>query len=362
MMLGDLGAEVVKVEHLGGEQTRKSPPFVEGQSVYFAVYNRGKKSICIDLKNEEGKKVFLDLVRESDIVIENFRPGVMERMGLGYEDLCRVKPDIIFVRVSGFGQKGRYRERHGFDQVGQAMSGLMMLTGQAEGKPIATAFSLVDRTTALHAVIGAMGALRYRESTGRGQVVDVSLLDTAYTMTEIPTSYYLSTGEEGAEGGRRPYQTADGWVVVTSATQEMQQRIFSMLKEKGSEGIEPFGSLTMPSHPIHKLLEGWCKQHSTDEVCRVMWSMGVATAPILTTPQVARDPNLLEREALVKIKNVDGAEMYVPGLCIKFSESTGKIGPAPTTGQHTEEVLRDVAHYDSATIARLIKGGVVESR
>src|SRR5712691_11609628 len=170
MLLSDLGAEVIKIEPPGGEETRKHPPLVRGQSVYFSVYNRGKKSVCLDLRHAQGREVFAALVPKADIVLENFRPGVMAAMGFAYERLRELNPGVILVSVSGFGQDGPYRDRPAFDSLGPASS-------------------VVDRYTALHATIGALAALRHRDRTGEGQVVDVCLLDAALTMVEIPTSY-----------------------------------------------------------------------------------------------------------------------------------------------------------------------------
>ena len=189
MLLSDLGADVIKIEPPGGEETRRHPPMVRGQSVYFSVYNRGKKSVCLDLRHPGGKEVFAALVPKADVVLENFRPGVMKTMGFDYERLRALNAGIILVSVSGFGQYGPYRDRPAFDSLGQAMGGLMTLTGQLDGHPIGTASSVVDRYTALHATIGTLAALRHRERTGEGQVVDVCLLDSALTMVEIPTSY-----------------------------------------------------------------------------------------------------------------------------------------------------------------------------
>ena len=172
MILSDLGAEVIKIEPPGGEETRQHPPMVRGQSVYFTVYNRGKKSVCLDMRSVRGKEVFAALVKKSDIVLENFRPGVMRAMGFDYERLRALNPGIILVSVSGFGQYGPYTDRPAFDPLGQAMSGLMTLTGQPIGQPLGTASSVVDRYTALHATIGTLAALRHRERTGEGQVVD----------------------------------------------------------------------------------------------------------------------------------------------------------------------------------------------
>ena len=229
MILSDLGAEVIKLEKIGGEETRKSAPIVNGQSVYFSVYNRGKKSVCLDMRQEAGKAVFWDLLKTADFVLENFRPGTMAKMGMDYASLCKVKPDIILLSASAFGQYGPYRERPGFDPIGQAMSGLMMLTGQPVGQPLGTASSIVDRYTALHLTIGALAALRHRDQTGEGQAIDVCLMDSALTMVEIPTSYYLSTGQEGGEAGRPPYKAKDGWVIISAGSAEMRKRLAEII-------------------------------------------------------------------------------------------------------------------------------------
>src|SRR6202022_2341072 len=228
MILSDLGAEVIKIEKLGGEETRKSPPVVRGQSVYFSVYNRGKKSLCLDMRTERGKEVFAALVPTADIVLQNFRPGVMDKMGFGYERLCQLKPDISLVSVSGFGQYGPYRERPAFDPLGQAMSGLMSLTGAPVGTPLGAATSLVDRYTSLHATIGALAALHHRDKTGEGQVVDCCLLDSGFTMVVIPLSYYLAPGQEGGEAGRPPYKAKDGYVVISASGRAMASRLIQI--------------------------------------------------------------------------------------------------------------------------------------
>src|SRR5207245_9669832 len=216
MILSDLGAEVIKIEPPGGEETRTHPPMVRGQSVYFSVYNRGKKSVCLNLRNPRGQEIFAALVKKADIVLENFRPGVMAKMGFGYERLRELNPGIILVSVSGFGQYGPYRERPAFDPLGQAMSGLMSLTGAPVGTPLGAATSLVDRYTSLHATIGTLAALHHRDRTGEGQLVDCCLMDSALTMVEIPTSYYLATGEEGGGGGRPAYKAKDGHGVIAA--------------------------------------------------------------------------------------------------------------------------------------------------
>lgn len=362
MLLSDLGAEVIKIEKPGGEETRTSPPMVRGQSVYFSVYNRGKKSLCLDLRKVAGKAVFFDLLKTADIVIENFRPGTLEKMGLAYETLVAVKPDIILIRSTGFGQNSPERDRPAFDSQGQAMSGLMMLTGKLEGKPMGTAFSLVDRTTALHATVGALAALRYRDQTGEGQVIDICLMDSALTMVEIPISYYLATGQEGGESGRPPYEAKDGWVVVTAGgSPKMTERLCELIGQKDAmAGIgtqEHSGSSFFG--PQNRALTEWCRQRTVAEICETVGAIGVPVAPVLSIPQVAESKHLWARAMLVKVEDALAGELHVPGLAIKFSKAPGKLGTVPTPGQHAEEILSQLLNYDKAAIDRLRAAEVI---
>ncbi len=350
MILSDLGAEVIKIEALGGEETRRHPPMVRGQSVYFTVYNRGKKSVCVDLRSPDGKDVFAALVKKSDVVLENFRPGTMRAMGFDYERLRAINPGIILVSVSGFGQYGPYSERPAFDSLGQAMGGLMTLTGQQEGHPIGTATSLVDRYTSLHATIGTLAALRHRDRTGEGQLIDVCLLDSALTMVEIPASYYLATGQEGGEGGRPPYRTKDGWVVIAAAGRHMAAALMKIVG--GPDDDTPLAG-SSPAADRRAKIDAWCVAHTTEEVCATLHEAGIPAAPVRTIPEVAKDPHLWEREMLVKMDDAVAGEMFVPGVTVKMSKTPGRVGPVPTPGQHTDEVLGDVLGYDAAKLSAL---------
>src|ERR1041385_1889841 len=249
MILSDLGAEVIKIEKCGVNNPPRSEPVVLGQSVYFAVYNRGKKSLCLDMRTERGKEIFAELVPIADIVLQNFRPGVMEKMGFGYDRLSQLKKDIILVSVSGFGQYGPYRDRPAFDPLGQAMSGLMSLTGAPVGRPLGAATSLVDRYTSLHATIGTLAALRHRDRTGEGQVVDCCLLDSGFTMVEIPLSYYLATGQEGGEAGRPPYKAKDGYVVISASGREMATRLIRIATGDESASAQGYTSRVGQNDP-----------------------------------------------------------------------------------------------------------------
>jgi crotonobetainyl-CoA:carnitine CoA-transferase CaiB-like acyl-CoA transferase len=356
MLLSDLGAEVIKIEAIGGEETRRHPPMVRGQSVYFSVYNRGKKSVCIDLRSTAGKDVFAALVKKSDVVLENFRPGVMKAMGFDYDRLRALNPGIILVSVSGFGQYGPYRDRPAFDSLGQAMSGLMALTGQQEGHPIGTATSLVDRYTALHATIGTLAALRHRDRTGEGQLVDCCLLDSALTMVEIPTSYYLATGQEGGEGGRPPYRAKDGWVVIAAAGREMAG---TLMKIVGGPADDTPLAGSSPAADRRAAIEAWCAARTMDEICATLLDAGIPTAPVRTIPEVAKDPHVWEREMLVKMDDAVAGEMYLPGATIKLSKTPARVGAVPTPGQHTDEVLGSVLGYDAAKLAALRDARVI---
>jgi crotonobetainyl-CoA:carnitine CoA-transferase CaiB-like acyl-CoA transferase len=362
MIMSDLGAEVIKIERLGGEETRNNPPMVRGQSIYFTVYNRGKKSICLDMRQEAGKAIFTDLVKTADIVLENFRPGTMAQMGFAYEQLKAINPRIILVSVSGFGQEGPYRDRPAFDPLGQAMSGLMTLTGTPVGQPLGTASSIIDRTTALHATIGALAALRHRDRTGEGQVVDCCLLDSALTLVEIPTAYYLSAGEEGGEGGRPPYRAKDGYVVIAAIGREMASRLMTLISGSvANADTSPITSGVGATAPDarRKLLDAWCAEHTVEEICTALLDIGVPVAPVKTIPEVAKDPHLWAREMLVKQPDALAGDIYVPGVAMKLSETPGEVRPVPTPGQHTDEVLGRLLGFDAGRLAELRAAKVI---
>jgi crotonobetainyl-CoA:carnitine CoA-transferase CaiB-like acyl-CoA transferase len=360
MILSDLGAEVIKIEKLGGEETRRSEPMVRGQSVYFSVYNRGKKSLCLDLRQARGKEIFAALVPMADVVLENFRPGTMAAMGFGYDELCKLRPDIILTSVSGFGQYGPYRERPAFDPLGQAMSGLMSLTGAPVGTPLGAATSLVDRYTSLHATIGTLAALHHRDRTGEGQVVDCCLMDSALTMVEIPTSYYLATGEEGGESGRPPYKAKDGWVVISAAGSAMATRLIRIATGDDGAATAGWTNRAAASDPRREAVARWCAEHTVDHIVKTLLEAEIPVAPVKTIPQVAVDPHLWEREMLVKMPDAVAGEMYLPGATIKMSKTPGRVAPVPSPGQHTDEVLSRLLGYDRARLDELRESKVID--
>jgi crotonobetainyl-CoA:carnitine CoA-transferase CaiB-like acyl-CoA transferase len=350
MILSDLGADVIKIEKLGGEETRRSEPVVKGVSIYFTVYNRGKRSLCMDMRTATGKEIFAALVKTSDVVLENFRPGTMAQMGFSYEELCKIKPDIILTSVSGFGQYGPYRERPAFDPLGQAMSGLMDLTGRPVGTPLGAATSLVDRYTSLHATIGTLAALRHRDQTGEGQLVDCCLMDSALTMVEIPTAHYLLTGKEGGEGGRPPFKCQDGHVMISASGSAMATRLIQIATGDPNASVAGFTSRVGQGDPRKQAVANWCAENTVDHVVKTLLDAEIPVAPVKTIPQVAEDPHLWEREMLVKMPDAVAGEVFVPGATIKMSKTPGRIGHVPTPGEHTDEVLSGLLGYDKATL------------
>src|SRR6185437_6895658 len=210
------------------------------------------------------------------------------------------------------------------------MSGLMTLTGQPVGQPLGTASSVVDRYTALHATIGALAALRHRDRTGEGQVVDVCLLDSALTMVEIPVSYYLATGEEGGEGGRPPYKTKDGHVVISATSRDMTARLMALVGGE-TKDTGPINSSTAGDRRV--AIERWCATQTTDDIVNALLKEGVPVAPVKTIPQVVKDPHMWEREMMVKMADPVAGEIHVPGVTIKVSATPGRLGPVPTPGQ-----------------------------
>jgi formyl-CoA transferase len=240
------------------------------------------------------------------------------------------------------------------------MSGLMSLTGRPVGQPVGTAFSLVDRTTALHATIGALAALRHRDRTGEGQVIDCCLLDSALTMVEIPSIYYLDTGEEGGEGGRPPYRAKDGWVVISAAGRDMAARLMQIVDPGRAAGsAEPINSSVGRGDERRRLLDSWCAERGVAEITQTLAAAGIPVGPVRSIPEVTNDAHTWEREMLMKLPDALAGEIHVPGLAVKMSATPGRIGPVPSPGQHTDEILAALLDYDAALLESLRAAKVI---
>ena len=361
LMFARMGAEVIKVESVGGDESRKNGPTVRGQSAYWVQYNSGKKSLAINLRTNEGKEIVKDLVKVSDILIQNFRPGTIDTMGFGYDVLKKLNPGIIMVNVSAYGQTGPYKDRVGFDPIGQAMGGLMSLTGEEGTPPMRTPFPLIDRITSLHATIGALAALRERDISGMGQTIDVCLADTGYTCNEIPISAYLGEGfEQQKEGNGRgtggTYQTSDGWVILAATNQNMWTRLCKCIDKPDWIDDSKFASRNDRSKnavPIEIELNAWFSDKTMAEAVSILSSNGIPCSPVNNTKQAAEDPHMSEREIMMEVPDPIAGSIHVTGKMIKFGRTEMVVGSAPVVGEHSKEILSEILEYSDDKIGAL---------
>jgi crotonobetainyl-CoA:carnitine CoA-transferase CaiB-like acyl-CoA transferase len=357
MILADLGAEVIKVEEPGGDESRGLG------RVYWSAYNRGKKSITLNLRSEQGKSLLRALIPKVDMVLQNFRPGVMDAMGFGYETLKQLNRGIILINVSGFGQAGPYKHRPAYDPIGQAMSGLMSFTGFPDGPPVMTNASIIDRTTALHATIGALAALHRRDTTGEGQSLDVCLLDSAYTLMEIPIAQYLLSDKEPQRNGNRAggiapantFRAKDGWVYLLAIPQDMFGKFCRAIGREDLLADPRFASIAARGahvRDLDTLVADWVSDKTVAEVVTALERAEVPVAPVHSIPQAARDPHLWERKMLVEVEDPEAGRTFVPGLTVKFSDTPGAVGPIPRPGQHNNEIYCQLLGRSADELAR----------
>jgi CoA:oxalate CoA-transferase len=362
LMFARMGAEVIKVESVSGDESRRNGPRVRGQSAYWVQYNSGKKSLAINLRTDEGKEVLRELVKVSDFFLQNFRPGTIETMGFGYDVLKNLNPRIVMLNVSAYGQYGPYSDRVGFDPIGQALGGMMSLTGFPDGPPVKTGFSLIDRITALHATIGALAALRERELSGEGQAIDVCLADTGFTTNEIPIAAYLGEGivRERSGNGAGFHQTSDGWIIVSIMDNDtIWRRACEAFGRPELPEDERFSTRAARSAELQREMEGWHLGRTTKEALDHLTSYSVPCAPVNNVEQAAKDPHWSEREILVEVPDPIAGSIHVAGKMIKFSRTPMEVGSAPMVGEHTEEVLRDILGYTEQRIQALQDQGVL---
>ncbi|MFQ6027957.1 MAG: CaiB/BaiF CoA transferase family protein [Dehalococcoidia bacterium] len=359
MILRDLGAEVIKVEWNKGSDLRNSGPFVGSMSVQFAAYNRGKKSITLNTRQEQGKQIFLDLVKQSDVVLENFRPGTMEKLGFSYEILSQVNPGIILASVSGFGQYGPYRDRQCFDPIIQAMSGIGHQTGRGFDQPVMAEGPIMDRTAALHATIGILGALRYRDKTGEGQWLEVAMMDGGISLEEVALAMCYETGTNDFTRSGTFLKCKDGWVTTGAARDRMWGR---MLKVMGYDELSEDPEYAAPMFATDKaeirmeLLHLWTEEHTVDEVVDALVAADIPVGAAQSIPEVLEDPHLWEREVMMEmeIDEPEGKKMLVPGpTFIKFSKTPTTAGKIPGYGEHNAEIYGKILGYDEEKLAQL---------
>ncbi|MFH2109903.1 MAG: CoA transferase [Candidatus Bathyarchaeota archaeon] len=373
MLLADMGADVIKLEVPGtGDDSREFPPFKDGLSLYYVNLNRGKRSITLNLKTGEGKAIFKELVKRCDVLIENFRPGTMERLGLSYDELKMVNPRLVYAAISGFGQTGPYRDRPGYDIIGQAMGGLLSITGWPNSPPTRSGTAIGDILSSLFCCIGILAALNIRDRTGEGQMVDVSLVDSVFASLEnIPQKYYIDGRLPGRIGNRYefvyPYDTfraRDGWVVIGIANDAIWVRFLEAtgLRSLGEDPRYRTNKLRVENHePLRQALEEWTLAHDKEGIVRLLNDSRVPSCPIYDIKEASEDPHISgAREMVVEVEQPGLGKVKLQGNPIKMSATKpAPRGPAPELGGDTEEVLREFLGLGPEEYKRLVESGVV---
>ena len=374
MMLGDLGAEIIRVERPGlGDETRHwGPPWAGELSAYYLCTNRNKKCITIDLKKKEGQEIIRRLAQQSDIFLENFLPGNLAEMNLGYEDIKALNPKIIYASVTGYGQNGPYRDFPGFDFIIQAQGGLMSVIGDSDGPPMKVGVAIVDITAGLFACSAILAALHYREQTGIGQHIDIALLDAQVAWLANQASNYLVSGKVPRRMGNahpnivpyETYQAKDGVYIALGVGNDNQWRKFCKLAKLEHLMNDP----RYASNPkrvenrkeLVSILQKIFLQKDSGEWIKLLTEAEIPSGPINTIDRVFGDPQVLAREMLVRMEHPAIGPIKLVGSPMKLSETPVQYRiPPPLLGEHTEEILRDVLGYDKTDIARLKEGKVI---
>ena len=372
LLLADMGADVIKVEKPNGgdDNRRMGPPFINGRSAAFLAVNRNKRSLVLDLRAAEGQKVFMQMVERADVLVENFRPGAMERLGLGYQQLREARPSLIYCSISGFGQTGPYSQRGGFDLVAQGMSGIMSVTGMPDGTPVKVGVPITDLTAGMYGAYGVLNAYIHRLRTGQGQLVDTSLLEAGLAYTFWESSVYFSTGEvPGPLGSAHrmsaPYQafgTRDGYINIGSANQSTWE---ALCRAIGREDLLSDARFTANAdrkgheRELASILQETFSQETTRHWLDLLEAGGVPSGPIMPLDQVYADPHVRAREMLVEIEDPDLGTLKNIGIPVKLSLTPGRIhSRAPDLGEHSQDVLLQ-AGYTEEEVARLKEAGVI---
>jgi crotonobetainyl-CoA:carnitine CoA-transferase CaiB-like acyl-CoA transferase len=372
MVLGDMGAEVIKVENFPeGDASRRFDPKVNGESYCFAVLNRNKKSVALNMKDERGKAAFMKLAATADIITENFRPGVVKKLGIDYEVIAKFNPGVIYASMSGFGQTGPYGRKGGFDIVAQGMSGIMMMTGYPGGRPAKVGIAMNDIASGVTALTGILGAYIGRLRTGKGQYLETSLLEAGLAWTFWEFGAYFGGGEIPTATGTRhrrstPYQaykTKDGYVTVGGNNDKLWTAFCTSVCGKPEWLTDPrFNPLSQRLTNVDELereIEAVFTQQPTAHWVEKLDAAGVPGGPVYTYDQILADPHIKARRMVVDMDHPRIGRMKAMGIPVK---STGELlairDPAPWLGQHTDEVLKTIG-FGQREIEALYADGVV---
>jgi crotonobetainyl-CoA:carnitine CoA-transferase CaiB-like acyl-CoA transferase len=352
MLLADHGADVIKIEKpKGGDEARGMPPYVAGESAPFMLWNRNKRSVALDLKSEAGKAVILDLVDQADILIENYRPGTLSRLGLSYEVLSKRNPRLILGSISGFGQTGPYSPRGGFDLITQGMSGLMSLCGPKDGPPFRLPIAISDVAAGMHLAVGILCAVERRHRTGKGQKVDVALLDSAISFGVYEAAHVFATSEQPprlgqSHRGSSPYEvfeTSDGWITIGAAQQNFWEALCDLVDLPQLKSDARFctnADRVFNNSALVGLLQQKIRIQASAYWLEAMNRIGIPCGPVLATDEILADPHVLAREMVAEVEHPAAGRMKTLGVVAKLSETPGAVrNAAPRLGEHTEEIL-----------------------
>ncbi|MBR0783264.1 CaiB/BaiF CoA transferase family protein [Bradyrhizobium iriomotense] len=373
-LFAEFGAEVIKIEQPGsGDPLRRWRKLHQGTSLWWYLQSRNKKSIAIDLKSPDGRDVALRLAAQADVVIENFKPGSLERLGLGWDVLSKLNPDLTLVRISGYGQTGPYRDRSGFGAIGEAMGGLRFTTGDPESPPARVGISIGDSLASLHGVIGAlMSLLRVKTGQGRGQVVDVSLYESVFNLMEsLVPEYDLMGHVRTRTGGTLPgispsntYPSSDGRHVVIAGNSDA---IFKRLMQvAGRPDLADDPALASNDGRVRSnalldaAIAAWTSQRTMDEILASLDAADVPAGRIYSVADIVDDPHYAARDMILPTELLGDVTVKMPGIAPKLSDTPGAVRwPGPTLGQHTDEVLTGLG-LQAGDIAQLRRSGAVQ--
>ena len=373
LMLADLGADVIKVEKVpGGDDTRRMiPPTVDGESAAFMILNRNKRGMALNLKTERGKNVLRRMLQSADVVIENYRPGTMERFGLGYETLRRDNPALIYCQITGFGRTGPYAQRAGFDLIAQGLSGLMSITGEgADRPPVKVGAPITDISAGILAAMGVLAAYTHRLKTGQGQIIDTSLLEAGIIATYWQSAICLATGVApraigSAHPMAAPYQafpTQDGWINIGAANQSNWHRLIEVLEtpEIGKDARFIDNAARMENlAALAEILTARFKQRKTSYWLQRLEAAGVPAGPVLTIKEMLEDPQVLARDMVLEVEHQRAGRVKTLGTPVKFSQTPTRIRSAsPVLGQHTHDILQEYG-YSQSDIQSLADAGEI---
>lgn len=373
MTLADLGADVIKIEQPGtGDDTRKwGPPFQGDQAAYFLAVNRNKRSLAVDLKSPEGREVVWKIAMKADVVVENFRPGTAARLGLGFEELSEANPGLVYASISGYGQTGPDAALAGYDAIAQARSGIMSVTGEADGPPVRVGVSSADLAAGMWATIGILAALHEKQRSGRGQWVDISLLDGSVAWLTYVSSGYFASGNVPQRYGSAhptiaPYQafaSSDGYVMIAVGNDGLWRRFASVIGRNDLASDERFltNALRVGNRSVLiPLLEQILVARTTNEWVDALNAAGVPVGPIQTVDQALVDPQILARGMISEMRHPTAGTVNAVNCPIRLTRTPVSVKSAPPLlGQHTSEVLTELG-FDTDEIRGLYESGTVQ--